>query len=153
MRALGIDLGERRIGLALSDATGTLARPWKAVENLRPDSALAGFFADLVARLQAEDDSLGAVVVGHPRRLDGTPNGLTGRAEALATALRARVSIPVVLQDERLSSREAESRLALEHRDWRERKRLLDAASAAVILQDYLDQGMLSKQGSGAVGQ
>ena len=59
--------------------------------------------------------------------------------EALAQALQARVNIPVVLQDERLSSREAESRLALRERDWRRRKAKLDAAAAAVVLQDYLD--------------
>jgi putative Holliday junction resolvase len=54
--------------------------------------------------------------------------------------LRTRLSIPVVFQDERLTSREAESLLARRHKDWRERKALLDAASAAVILQDYLDE-------------
>ena len=58
---------------------------------------------------------------------------------ALAETLRLSVSIPIVLQDERLSSREAESLLARRIKNWRDRKPLLDAASAAVILQDYLD--------------
>ena len=53
--------------------------------------------------------------------------------------LRARIGVPLVLQDERLSSREAESLLARRLKNWRDRKPLLDAASAAVILQDYLD--------------
>ena len=57
----------------------------------------------------------------------------------LAEALRARIVVPVILQDERLSSREAESLLARRLKNWRDRKPLLDAASAAVILQDYLD--------------
>jgi len=139
MRALGVDLGERRVGLALSDALGILARPWRALDRRgRPDDLVA-VLVRIVAELQAEDDSLGVIVVGHPGRLDGTAHEQTARAEAVAAALRQRVAIPVVLQDERLSSREAESRLALEHRDWRQRKRRLDAASAAVILQDFLD--------------
>ena len=58
---------------------------------------------------------------------------------AFVEALRARIAAPVALQDERLSSVEAESRLALRDRDWRSRKKKLDAAAAAVILQDYLD--------------
>ena len=57
----------------------------------------------------------------------------------LAAAMRTRIAVPIVLQDERLSSREAESLLARRIKNWRDRKPLLDAASAAVILQDYLD--------------
>ena len=64
---------------------------------------------------------------------------MTPRVEAFADALRARTGHPVVLQDERLTSVEAESRLALRERNWRKRKDKLDAAAAAVILQDYLD--------------
>jgi putative Holliday junction resolvase len=57
----------------------------------------------------------------------------------LARALEQRLPLPVILQDERLSSHEAESRLATRERDWRRRKEKLDAAAAAVVLQDYLD--------------
>ena len=77
---------------------------------------------------------------GEPRRLDGTPNDQTAGVTAFVETLRARIPQPVVLQDERLSSVEAESRLALRDRDWRSRKKKLDAAAAAVILQDYLDE-------------
>jgi len=79
--------------------------------------------------------------VGLPTRLDGTPNEQTGGVTAFAAALRARIGQPVVLRDERLSSVEAESRLAHRDRDWRSRKKKLDAAAAAVVLQDYLDEG------------
>ncbi len=79
-------------------------------------------------------------MLGLPRKLGGEPTDQTATVDALATSLRARVSLPIVLQDERLSSREAESLLARRISDWRERKALLDAASAAVILQDYLDE-------------
>jgi putative Holliday junction resolvase len=85
-------------------------------------------------------------VVGWPRRLDGSPSDHTPRVEAFARALAARVAVPVVLQDERLSSREAEQRLAAREPDWRRRKQKLDAAAAAVILQDYLD----TRAGQGA---
>jgi hypothetical protein len=82
-------------------------------------------------------------VSAHRRRvaatLDGTPTEMTPRVEQFARALGAKTSLPVTLQDERLSSREAESRLALRDKDWRSRKAKLDAAAAAIILQDYLD--------------
>lgn len=96
--------------------------------------------ADCIAQLSNEDDEgVEQIVVGWPRRLDGTPNNQTARVEAFARALAERTSLPVALQDERLSSVEAESRLALREGDWRRRKKKLDAAAAAVVLQDFLD--------------
>lgn len=139
MRVLGVDYGERRIGLALSDATGLLARPWKTIARQGSITRVADALASEVARLRAEDDGLAAVVLGFPRRLDGAATDLTLAVEKLAASLRHRIGVPVVLQDERLSSREAESLLARRVRDWRKRKPLLDAAAAAVVLQDYLD--------------
>lgn len=139
-RVAGLDVGERRIGVAVSDATGTLARPVGVLQTsgLEGD-ALERAVAEL-ARLSEEDDGLAALVVGLPRRLDGSPSDLTPRVEAFAAQLGARTALPVVLQDERLTSREAESRLALREKDWRVRKKRLDAAAAAIILQDYLDE-------------
>ena len=139
MRVLGVDYGERRIGLALSDATGLLARPWKAI--VRPGSIgrVADSLAAEILRLGAEDEGIELVVLGFPRRLNGSPTDQTAAVEKLASALRNRIAVPVVLQDERLTSREAESLLARRIRDWRKRKPLIDATAAAVILQDYLD--------------
>lgn len=139
MRVLGVDLGRRRIGLAISDATRTLARPLRTIER-GPSDRLA--IRDLVAAVEAlavEPDGLARVVVGLPRHLDGSASDETAHVQEIAAALQRRIRVPVVLQDERLSSREAESRLAIRVRDWRKRKAKLDAASAAVILQDYLD--------------
>jgi putative holliday junction resolvase len=141
VRALGIDYGRRRIGLALSDATGLLARPWKTLTlgaSGSPRQAAAALAAE-VASLRADADGLAAIVLGYPRRLSGEPNRETPLVEQLAAELRALVDLPLVLQDERLTSREAESQLAVREKDWRRRKPLLDAAAAAVILQDYLD--------------
>jgi len=140
VRALGIDYGRRRIGLALSDATGLLARPWKTIAAAGgAPSHIAAILAAEVAALEAEEDGLSAVALGYPRKLNGEPNEQTAAVEAFAALLRPLVNVPVVLQDERLSSREAESLLARSEKDWRKRKPQLDAASAAVILQDYLD--------------
>ena len=80
-----------------------------------------------------------AIVVGLPKRLDGSDTEQTLHVRRMVDRLRAVIAAPIVLQDERLSSHEADSRLALTERDWRKRKARLDAASAAVILQDYLD--------------
>jgi putative Holliday junction resolvase len=136
---VGVDVGARRIGVAVSDATCTLARPLAVVRTNGVDRDAVDVVAAEVARLSAEEDGVAAIVVGLPRRLDGSPSDMTSHIESFARRLAARVGLPVHLQDERLSSREAESRLALRERDWRARKQKLDAAAAAVILQDHLD--------------
>lgn len=138
-RALAVDLGTKRIGLALSDASGTLARPFKTL-RVTPDGALNLVVAEVDA-LSRDGDGLGVVVVGVPGHLDGRPSNETRRARAFIDQLRRRVNIPVVGEDERLTSREAEQRLAVHERDWRKRKAQLDAAAAAVFLQDFLDRG------------
>ena len=139
MRVLGIDYGERRIGLALSDPTGLLASPWKTLANdANLDAAATRIAAELVA-LDGESDRVDVIVIGLPRRLNGDPNDQTGRVRTFSTLVGARTSLQVVLQDERLTSREAESLLAEREPDWRKRKQRLDQMSAALILQDYLD--------------
>jgi len=140
LRIVGLDIGERRIGVAVSDATGTLARPLAVLRPAGLDMDALQLVANEIARLAAEEDGVGAIVVGLPRRLDGTPTEMTPRVEQFARSLREKTALPVTLQDERLSSREAESRLALTDKDWRSRKARLDAAAAAIILQDYLDE-------------
>ena len=140
MRILGIDYGARRVGLALSDVTATLASPWKMIERPPSDRATIDLLMRDIQQLLDDGDGLEAIVVGWPRRLDGTPTDQTPHVEALRAALERRVSVPVVLQDERLSSHEADERLAVRERDWRRRKAKLDAAAAAIVLQDYLDQ-------------
>jgi len=134
-----VDLGGRRIGLAVSDPSGILARPLEVLHV--SGGAQPRAVADVVARLSAEDEGLSAIVVGLPRRLDGSPNEQTPIVLAFVEALRILVPQPIALQDERLTSVEAESRLAVRDRDWRSRKKKLDAAAAAIILQDYLDEG------------
>ena len=136
---MGLDIGDRRIGIAVSDATGTLARPLGVLRHAGLDVDAIQAVITEIARLAAEEDGVAAIVIGFPRKLDGTPTDLTQRVEQFARKLGAKTALPVSLQDERLSSREAESRLALRQKDWRSRKARLDAAAAAIILQDYLD--------------
>jgi putative pre-16S rRNA nuclease len=139
VRALGIDYGERRIGLALSDATGLIASPWKALPNNANVGEAAERLAAEIRVLQADDSGLGHVVIGLPRRLNGEPNAQTARVQKLAALLTTMIVIPITFQDERLTSHEADERLAARERDWRRRKAQVDALAAAIILQDYLD--------------
>lgn len=135
---MAIDVGTRRIGLAISDRTRTLARPLVTIEITGADDGVRRVAAE-IAKLASEEDGLSTIVVGLPVRLDGSPNDQTARVKAFIAALTAQTSIAVVTADERLTSVEAESRMATRVKDWRERKKTLDAAAAAVILQDYLD--------------
>jgi len=143
VRIVGFDVGERRIGVAISDVSGTLARP---VGRLCPVDLLSDaprLAAEEIARLASEEEAEGrgvsAIVVGLPRHLDGTPNRMTARVLAFATELGRLTGLPVTMQDERLTSHEAESRLATTEKDWRVRKKQLDQVAASIILQDYLD--------------
>ena len=138
-RILAVDVGARRVGLAISDASCTLARPLETI-LVTGDADAADRVARRAGELADEDGGLAAIVVGLPRRLDGTPSPQTARVAAFIEMLTARTPLPIATEGERLSSREAESRLAVHERDWRKRKKKLDAAAAAIILQDYLDR-------------
>lgn len=146
MRVVALDYGARRIGVAISDLTGTLARPLTVLHHTGGPQGGLTAMCDEVRRLAGEEDGVGLVVLGLPRRLDGSPTDMTRVVEALRAPLEARTGLAVVFQDERLSSHEAESRLAVNERDWRKRKATLDAAAAAVILQDYLDSRALDSR-------
>jgi putative Holliday junction resolvase len=138
-RILAIDVGARRVGLAISDASRTLARPLETITvSSQPDAVER--VARRIAQLEVEDDRIATIVVGMPSRLDGTPSDQTTQVRAFIALLEARIPTPIVTEDERLTSREAESRLAVREKDWRKRKEQLDAVAASVFLQDYLDR-------------
>lgn len=138
-RVLAIDVGARRVGLAISDASRTLARPLEAM-TVASEADAVNRVARRIAELQQEDDGIGMIVVGLPSSLDGTPTPQTRAVNAFIALLRTRTTLAIATEDERLTSVEAESRLARREKDWRKRKAQLDAASAAVFLQDYLDR-------------
>ena len=137
MRVLAVDVGRRRIGLAISDTSALLARPLVTLDVGRVDPVER--VAAEIERLVADEDGLAAIVVGMPTRLDGSPGEQTVAVERFIDRLASRVTVPIVAQDERLTSREAEEVLAIRERDWRKRKAKLDAMAATVILQEYLD--------------
>ncbi len=131
MRVLGVDLGSVRVGVALSDLTGTLASPL-AVLLRAPD--LHDRLGDLVTEHEA-----GAVVVGLPRSLDGRERQAARAARAEVAQLAGRLPVPVHLQDERLSTVAAHAGLSAAGRTGRQRRGTVDASAAAVLLQSWLD--------------
>ena len=139
MRVLAIDVGKRRIGLAISDTSRTLARPLSVI-TVNGSADAVDRVASEIHRLSSEEDGIATIVVGVPVALDGSSTEQTAQVAAFVEALKTRTPLPIATEDERLTSREAESRLAEGERDWRVRKTKLDAAAAAIFLQDYLDR-------------
>jgi len=131
-RILGLDLGTRRIGVALSDPTGTVATPLLTLAHrtLKEDLAEIGGLATA--------HGVDRIVVGWPRNMDGTSGAAAKHAEAFARALRSAVPVLVELWDERLSTASAE-RTLVEAGVRRDRRRAVrDRIAAALILQAYL---------------
>lgn len=137
---MGLDPGERRIGVAVSDSLGLLAQPLTTLEVRRRGEPPL----DEIRRLVAER-GVGGIVIGLPKRLDGTRGPAAEAAERLAEAVRAAVGVPVVLWDERLSSVEAERLLIEGGVRRRRRKELTDRVAAALILQGWLDRQALAE--------
>jgi putative holliday junction resolvase len=138
-RILAIDVGARRVGLAISDASRTLARPLETIAVASAADAVERV-ARRIAELDADEEGIATIVVGMPSSLDGTATPQTAVVVAFIARLKTRTPLPIVTEDERLTSREAESRLALREKDWRKRKAQLDAVAASIFLQDYLDR-------------
>jgi putative Holliday junction resolvase len=133
MRMLGIDPGEKRIGIAISDITGTLARPLEVVEhtNRREDS-------EVIAAIAKRDDVEG-IVVGQATDIDGKPNFSGRKAARLAAALREASGLPVHLWDESYSTEDALAVKIEQGASQKKRRGHHDATAAAIILQSYLD--------------
>ena len=133
MRVLGVDYGHKRIGLALSDESGTIAQPLDYIDG----GAIATVSREL-AQLCA-DREVGKIVVGVPLRLDGKPSEQTERTLAFIAGLRRATTIPVVPWDERLTSVQAERALLEGNVRRSERKLKIDKLAAQIMLQSYLD--------------
>jgi putative holliday junction resolvase len=131
-RVLGLDLGDARIGVAISDDARRMAVPVGTVRTGAPQDVKA--IADLVA-----EHRVTLVVVGHPLLLSGEAGERAHLAERFADALRALLPVEVVLQDERLSTAEADRALREAGASGRERRRIVDRSAATVILQAWLD--------------
>ncbi len=133
-RALGIDFGEKRIGLALSDPSGRLAVPLETLERKDDRTALAEL------RRLIEEERVELVVIGEPRNLDGSRGPAAERAASFAAKLAAATGLPCELVDESLTSVEAEERLRAAGGDPRRTPSRVDAIAAQILLQEVLDR-------------
>jgi putative Holliday junction resolvase len=131
-RVLGLDLGQSRIGVAISDPARRVAVPVGTIRTGAPEDVKA------IAALVREHE-VTAIVVGHPLSMSGRSGEAADHAEKFAEALRGFLGVPVHLQDERLSTVQAERALAAQGLRGRDRREVVDQAAATVILQAYLD--------------
>ncbi len=133
-RSLGIDFGTRRIGLALSDPTGTLATPLPFLENSTPEEVTKNL-KDLV-----ENHGVETIVVGMPRNMDGTYGPSAEKVRNFIAQTQPHLTAKVVTIDERLTTAQASrelSQIGLNQKDLRKK---VDSSSAALILQQFLDR-------------
>jgi putative Holliday junction resolvase len=131
-RVLGLDLGDARIGVAISDPERRLAVPLGNVATGAPQDVKA------IAKL-VRDNDVELVVVGHPISMSGRRGPRAQHAEEFADALRGFLGVLVELHDERLSTVEADRMLREAGAGGRERRRAVDRSAAAIILQAWLD--------------
>jgi putative Holliday junction resolvase len=134
MRCLGLDIGDRRIGVALSDPDGILASPLTVIERTEDSQALAA----IIEIINKQD--VGQVIVGLPRSLDGTLGGQAEKVREFAQKLAGQIKVPLEYRDERLTTVMARRlKRASGGKKTREKARY-DAQAAALILQGYLDE-------------
>lgn len=145
MRILGLDMGERRVGIAISDPTATIARPLQTLARASREEDFAA-----IAAIVAEHD-VGLVVVGQPLSLDGAEGPQARRVAGYAAALADALPVKVVSWDERFTTATADEVLRQTRKE-KDRRRArsegeIDAIAAAVILQSYLDSGLQDDNG------
>ncbi len=132
-RALGIDFGSRRIGLALSDPSGTIATGYKTIE-------CSGSVYDEIAGI-VKDKDVAVVVIGLPVSLKGGDSRKTEEVRRFTAKLKKKLNVPVVLQDERFTSKDAMTTMIAMNttRKQRRDKGRIDEMAAAIILQSFLN--------------
>lgn len=143
MRYLGVDLGERRIGLALSDPTGLIAKPLGLIDTRKVSDPVKA-----VCEL-AKEREVEAVVVGLPRHMNGQEGTGAVQARAFARSVGEALGVQTYMEDERLSTVAAQ-RVLIERNIRREKRRLVvDQTAAALILQGFLDAHRESRSPNG----
>jgi putative Holliday junction resolvase len=133
MRVMALDVGDKTIGVAVSDALllTAQARPTLRRKNLKLDVETLSVIA--------KENEVHEIVVGHPLHMDGKESAQSGKVSRFAEELRKAVNLPIVLWDERLTSFEAEQHLEQMGLNWRQRREQVDKIAAMIILQSYLD--------------
>ena len=137
-RILGLDVGERRIGIAISAPEGGLAVPLRVLERSEESADLRA----IVELARAEDAT--TIVIGHPISLDGSRGAQARSVEAFARSLAETGGLAVELEDERLTSAQAKRGRNQSSRSQRARRAPVDDLAAAIILQAYLDRRRLA---------
>jgi putative Holliday junction resolvase len=136
MKVLGLDLGTRTLGVAISDDLRFLARPIETVRFEENDLKAAKEY--VLNLLQKEP--IDTIVLGYPRNMDGSVGGQGHYSEAFQSLLQEDTTIPVLLWDERLTSKVASAMMKDQKLKRKQRKDAIDAMAATVILQSYLDR-------------
>ncbi len=134
MRAIGIDLGEKRIGVAISDSSGNLATPYEVVLRTGDRAQEHRQIRAIVEEVEAE-----IVVVGLPLSLDGSEGKAAKGAREEAKAIGQIVSLPLEMHDERFTTVEAERLLKEQGLKAPERRKVVDKVAAAILLQAWMD--------------
>ena len=137
-RILAVDYGEKRIGLAVSDELGITASPLMTLAR-RSDDETVRQIAQLASKLRVTQ-----IVVGLPRRTDAQEGEMERKVKAFAEKLRQEVSVPVVLFDERFTTRIAEQVLLEADLSRRKRKQVRDRLAAVILLQSFLEAQRMS---------
>jgi putative Holliday junction resolvase len=135
-RTLGVDYGEVRIGLALSDARGTLALPFKTVEA---GKNLKTAVVNVKSAIEIYLKEIECVIIGLPLHLSGKESPMSEKARAFAKLLGETLAIPVIMLDERLTSAYVEKSMKEMQLTRKQRSGKVDTSAAAIILQNYLD--------------
>ncbi len=133
MKAMGIDFGLARIGIALSDETKFLASPYITYKRKNEIEDLE-FFENLIKEKKVDE-----IICGLPVNMQGEEQEIAKQTRNFMSILSNRVGIEVKFVDERMSSILAEDLLKRTEKDWRKRKEKLDSVAASIILQDFLD--------------
>lgn len=133
-RYLGVDYGDVRTGIAVSDPTGFLA---SGLETIRPGGMRRT--ARAVAEIARKQEAVG-IVVGMPLNMDGSAGGRVSTVEAFIGLLQAETDLPIIRVDERLSTVEAHGFLSAGQVSSKRRRQVIDTLSAEIILQDFLDE-------------
>jgi putative Holliday junction resolvase len=133
MRILALDPGTKRVGVAISDETRTLATPLEFIP--------AEPFADFLARLKTliREREVGLILVGVPRNMDGSYGPAAAQAQQFVAVLKEAIPVPIQTVDERLSTVQAQRLLRAAGKRARKQKTRIDQSAAAVLLQSYLD--------------
>ena len=133
MKILGLDYGDARTGLSVSDPTGMLAGSPSVIHEWNRDKLLDKL-CDYIPQNQIDE-----IVLGHPKNMDGSAGERAQKCEALAEDLRARTGLPVVLWDERRTTVAAHQILHASGKKAKKHRQTVDAVAASLILQGYLD--------------